>query len=240
MNKPAPTIRVKVDLANPGQFLACCGLLELADRLWGWAEGWFEGEDFCIASQKPLSVLLAALIQHDAEEVVHLDNGLVVKPLVAPLRIVLDGTSRTSLTLDAWMTVRSEKGQTRATANPPWNFWSGQQTPRGIWAVLREALRTQLEELPPDYERRLFSFLVPLTGRFGFDPGAAWNALDTGFSPNEQKCGVASSPAVELLAAIGLQRFRRPSDFAAEWSTAEVTQRWGTLSSKSNDEYRKI
>ena len=28
-------IRVSVDLTNPGQFFACCGLLELADRLWG-------------------------------------------------------------------------------------------------------------------------------------------------------------------------------------------------------------
>ena len=47
-----------------------------------------------------------------------------------------------------------------------------------------------------------------LTGRFGFDPGPAWNALDVGFSPNEQGISVESSPAVELLAAVGIQRFR--------------------------------
>lgn len=42
MNTPEPSIRVNVDVTNPGQFFACCGLLELADRLWDGAEGWFD------------------------------------------------------------------------------------------------------------------------------------------------------------------------------------------------------
>jgi CRISPR-associated protein Csb3 len=33
------TISVRVDPANPGQFFACCGLLELADRFMGWGRG---------------------------------------------------------------------------------------------------------------------------------------------------------------------------------------------------------
>ena len=41
INEP---IRVRVDPTNPGQFFACCGLLELADRLWDGAEGWFEDD----------------------------------------------------------------------------------------------------------------------------------------------------------------------------------------------------
>ncbi len=47
---PEPAIRVGVDPTNPGQFFACCGLLELADRLWGGAEGWFQeaGDHFCL------------------------------------------------------------------------------------------------------------------------------------------------------------------------------------------------
>jgi hypothetical protein len=35
---PTPTIRIAVGPTNPGQFFACCGLLELADRLWQRAE----------------------------------------------------------------------------------------------------------------------------------------------------------------------------------------------------------
>lgn len=53
------------------------------------------------------------------------------------------------------------------------------------------------------FTRRLFQ-----KGRYGFDPGPAWNALDVGFSPNEQGIEVESSAVVELLAAIGIQRFR--------------------------------
>lgn len=44
-HNPEPAIRVRVDPTNPGQFFACCGLLELADRLWGGVEGWFENDD---------------------------------------------------------------------------------------------------------------------------------------------------------------------------------------------------
>src|SRR5207253_762806 len=48
----------------------------------------------------------------------------------------------------------------------------------------------------------------PMKGRFGFDPSASWEALDVGFSPDEQDIPVQTSPATEILAAIGLQRCR--------------------------------
>jgi CRISPR-associated protein Csx14 len=38
MSNHTPNIRIPVDLTNPGQFFACCGLLELADRLWPGAD----------------------------------------------------------------------------------------------------------------------------------------------------------------------------------------------------------
>jgi CRISPR-associated protein Csb3 len=52
---------VNVDVTNPGQFFACCGLLELADRLWPGAEGWFDGGRFCIACEGTLPELLERL-----------------------------------------------------------------------------------------------------------------------------------------------------------------------------------
>lgn len=42
MSHPNPSLSVNVDVTNPGQFFACCGLLELAHRLWPGAEGWFD------------------------------------------------------------------------------------------------------------------------------------------------------------------------------------------------------
>ncbi len=202
-----PSFSVKVEPTNPGQFLACCGLLELASRLWGEAEGWFEGDCFSVCGEGTLQQLLHVLVEESPTELTRLENGLNVKPLIAPLRFPRLGHSGT-LTLDGWMTIRVDRGEVVAVANPPWNFWSGQQTSLRIWTALRAALTAQLETLQTAPEKDLFQHRVFLSGRFGFDPGAAWNALDAGFSPNEQGMDVASSAAVELLAAVGLQRFR--------------------------------
>lgn len=203
-------IRVRVDPANPGQFFACCGLLELADRLWNGAEGWFEGGFFLISSQGNgrLKSILDVLVNTIPQEMTRLENGLTVKPLIAPLRLSLGNENCDYLILDAWMSIRIEKGNAVTSANPPWNFWSGQQTSLRIWCALREALIQQMKAVGSHHYDDLFSHRMPLSGRFGFDPGAAWQALDVGFSPNEQKIDVASSPAIELLAAVGLQRFR--------------------------------
>lgn len=210
MKTPEPTIRVKVDVTNPGQFFACCGLLELADRLWPGTEGWFEDGYFCAHSEGSLQDTLKALLDAEALEVLKLKNGLVVKPLIAPLHLSLstNGVARCCLTLDAWMMVKLDRSEIVVAANPPWNFWSGQQTSLRIWRSLRACAVEQVKTLAFEDLFRLFDQRVPLSGRFGFDPGAAWNALDTGFSPNEQGIEVGSSPLVELLAAVGLQRFR--------------------------------
>src|SRR5205814_8410328 len=42
MKATTQSFSVQVDVTNPGQFFACCGLLELAHRLWPGAEGWFQ------------------------------------------------------------------------------------------------------------------------------------------------------------------------------------------------------
>ncbi len=202
---PARTTRVRMSPLNPGEFFACCGLLELADRLWGDAEAWFERGSFVLSTSGTVVAILDALLEDPPVTLTTLENGLEVKPLIAPLRLTI---GRRPLVLDAWMTVRLEKGELVAAPNPPWNFWSGQQTSFRIWTALRQALADQRGVLDDRGAEALFEERVPLSGRFGFDPGAAWNALDVGFSPNEQKIDVASSPAVELLAAVGLQRFR--------------------------------
>lgn len=203
-----PTITVAVDVTNPGQFFACCGLLELADRLWPGAEGWFADGQVHIACDGLLDDVLQALIAREPEQMLTLDNGLTVKPLIAPLRLSLgDGPGQTLL-LDAWSVVKIDKGVPVVAANSPWNFWSGQQTSHRIWCGLRDVLADQLRTMPADRLPDLFAQRVFQKGRFGFDPGPAWTALDVGFSPNEHGMRVKSSAAVELLAAVGLQRFR--------------------------------
>ena len=209
MSHPEANIRVKVDVTNPGQFFACCGLLELADRLWPGAEGWFEEGVFCVACEGTLLEALSLLVSYPAKEILKIEsNGLEVRPLIAPLSIPLADDGKPALHLDAWTVTRMYKGTAVVAANPPWNFWSGQQTSCGIWNGLRATLEAQLPKLDRSQLADVFSNRVFQKGRFGFDPGPAWNALDVGFSPNEQGLEVESSAVVELLAAIGIQRFR--------------------------------
>ncbi len=222
---PASEIRVDVRPENPGEFLACCGLLELADRLWG-AEGWFEGGAFiirCATEGATLREVLEALVHELPVEVTTLPSGIAVKPLIAPLRLRIPGARPATLLLDAWMTLAADRKAVEAVASPPWNFWSGQQTSMRIWRTLSEALGGQIKQLHQN-PASLFRQRISLGGRFGFDPGAAWTALDVGFSPNEQGLDVSSSPAVELLAAVGLQRFRPALSRDRQWF---VYATWG-------------
>lgn len=202
-------IRINVDPSNPGQFLACCGLLELADRLWPGAEGWFENGTFCVVCEGDLQTLLSVLVMDPPTTIERLAcNGLEVKPIISPLAFSFDGGATTAIILDSWTRIQSVKGVTQVIGNPPWNFWSGRQTASIIWSALRSELVLQMRGFSSEDYRALFSKSLFQKGRFGFDPGPAWNALDVGFSPNEHGMEVKSSPAVEMLAAIGLQRFR--------------------------------
>ena len=59
-------ITTNVDTTNPGQFLACCGLFELAHRLWDGTEGWFDKANgktvFCLQNAK-LEIQALGLLQ---------------------------------------------------------------------------------------------------------------------------------------------------------------------------------
>jgi len=71
-----------------------------------------------------------------------------------------------------------------------------------------KGIQTLWEEDPGALAERPFDVLTPMGGSFNFDPRGAWTALDAGYSPNDQKHGIASSPVVELLAAVGLEHAR--------------------------------
>src|ERR1700747_1484984 len=62
MTQAQPNITLNnVDVTNPGQFFACCGLLELAYRLCPGAEGWFEGSAFHVSNSAELDGVLEQL-----------------------------------------------------------------------------------------------------------------------------------------------------------------------------------
>ena len=214
-----PRVHIDVDPRNPAEFFACCGLLEVADRLWGGAEGWFVGQQFCLAAGGggALVDLLHAIatcairVDRDCRDTGSSGDtngespGDLEAGKIAPLRLG-GAPSAFEIRLDWWVAITRRKGKI-TEAPTAWKLWAGQQSSIMIAATLQQALTAQLAICSGSLHSDILRQRQMLSGRFGFDPGAAWNALDVGFSPNEQGMRVATSPAAELLSAVGLQRF---------------------------------
>lgn len=73
--------------------------------------------------------------------------------------------------------------------------------------------------------RNPFHVLGPVGGSFNFEPRGAWTGLDAGYSPDEQKHPVASSPIVQILAAWGLEH-ARPYEFGVRQVRYSVWSEW--------------
>jgi hypothetical protein len=204
-NRSKVAIRVSIDPTNPGQFFACCGLLELANRLWQGAEGWFDNGEFRLAPLEgdggTLEELLGAVLD------VELAALQPDEPTTSPL--LLGGPFE--LRLDWWFDDRA--------GGSAFKTWAGQQKVVSIAGAMHHALRRsiplgpklfQLAESIPDPDEPKKS-VAP----FYFDARRAAGALnlDIGFSTDAQKIETLSFPSVEFLCLVGLQRFRpRPND----------------------------
>jgi CRISPR-associated protein Csb3 len=229
---PEAQIRVRVDPTNPGQFFACCGLLELADRLWGGAEGWFadRGGFFCVSPTDPLSsssTTAASLI--DRLRSCRLENTMT--PEQIERRGVLSAMGKTQLaaqdvleqekkSLDKlwreaplvlrdpfhllldWFTDERAGGDTFKT-------WAGQQSVIDIARDLKAAVDGAAWNEPQLDWLFARTSCEGLPFNFDADLGANGSDRDVGFSFDPLKSlHVRIRPLVELLAFVGLQRFR--------------------------------
>jgi len=216
MDNPTPNITIPVDLTNPGQFFACCGLLELADRLWPGAEGWFDGRMFCILTEDH-SKSLAELLDEtrslrfevgdepDAEG--GADEADEKGPSIEPIRLLWKN-QRPAIQLDWW----SDK-----SIKP----WAGSMKERVILRAMFDAIDPTKYKAPfSDLKRVQYqSPKLQKNGKlkkpakkepFYFDPrrGNKSHPLDCGFSPDKHHMEAECCPALEALCFIGLQRAR--------------------------------
>ena len=231
MTKPECTIRVKVVPTNPGQFFACCGLLELAGRLRPGAEGWFEGRDFClrtVATSPDASVTnaLIACTLTNTMTPAHLarraelgamgsrelkkipgfeDEKKALEKLHRELPITLHHPF--SLQID-WFLDDFAGGSRFKT-------WAGQQSVFVIADAMKKAINAPVwQTLTPDQWLIQSDNGCGLPFNFDSDLGGQGSALDLGFSFDPLAASattkIASTvrPGLELLAFVGLQRFR--------------------------------
>jgi CRISPR-associated protein Csx14 len=203
---PAPAIQIHVDPTNPGQFFGCCGLLELADRLWSAAEGWFERTLFSIstsnsAADATLGGLLATIASADLQQV---DGG---DDFSSPVEL----RDPFSLHVDWWKD--SHAGGSRL------KVWAGSMRSVRITRAMQTVLqRPELADVSL-FDRAMLVYDPREPDKkvepFYFDArrGASAQPIDIGFSPDSLQMTTAAYPAVEFLCLVGLQRCRpMPTD----------------------------
>ena len=197
MSHSNPSITVNVDVTNPGQFFACCGLFELADRLWPGAEGWFEEHSFCIAGDGNLEELIKAITDLELRQIDADDKT------ESPIHI----SKPFHLTLDWW--------KDELTGARQLKVWAGSMDGVRIARAMQKAMVCSSESgriLDFDYNTVVYD---PESNKkrepYSFDSRRGTNArsLDIGFSPDSLKnMTTAAYPAVEFFCLVGLQRFR--------------------------------
>ncbi len=215
MNTVKPTLTLDVDLTNPGQFLACCGLLELASRVDADALGWFDDrrrfhlfnrhadllEKFVQCTVTPIPASDATGSVSDDG-----DDGAVKKEPKSPPVLLGEPFN---LRLDWWEDESaSEAGfKTWSAGMTIPGFINGTVTGKGDRKKQSPSMRQHLARHLAAGDRLLQTIeAIEKPSPFNFDSRISRNvAIDLGFVG---QVTFAFSPAVELLALVGLQRFR--------------------------------
>lgn len=207
------TIRINVDLSNPGQFFACCGLLELADRLWGDSGifGAFGSDSFDLtvgSSQRSLKHLIHHFVKAEVQQLDLYDKFASPLQLGDPFDLRLD-----------WWSKCEGQNKTRVDlgGGDRLKTWAGKQFGPLIFRLMKNAcheidLRKPLDDPKAVYETKSGRARTKTISPFYFDARREETSLDIGFSPDEHDMSVMAYPAVESLALVGLQRFRPAAD----------------------------
>lgn len=225
LERPGPTtVRIKADVTNPGQFFACCGLLELAARIDPEASGYFDQDSFlinadidavladffeCHVSVITSDASIASVIDHGEEAAddpdVDPDRGRIHPMLLSkPFNLMLDwwnSEGAQEQKLKTWTA-----GQRVTDLLLRHHKKQNRKGKTHFTAVpsMREHFAKAVREYPQDWLRAALPIEAPMA--FSYDSRLSRNnALDLGHT----NAGVlAFSPAVDVLVLIALQRFR--------------------------------
>jgi CRISPR-associated protein Csb3 len=214
----SPEIAVTVDLANPGQYFACCGLLELAHRMWPGAEGWFEGGVFKVRGGGDATQLLDALRGCEIANTMTEEQkrrrrelgamgqkAVKADPALEDEKKELERLWRESpVVLGQPFALQVDWFLDDRSGGKRFKTWAGQQSIIDIVSGLRSLVP---EPEGTDWFRPgAPSDSMPLN--FDSNLGGTGTDVDVGFSFDPLGVRVGMRPTVELLAFMGLQRFR--------------------------------
>ena len=225
MTNPEANITIPVDLTNPGQFFACCGLLELASRLDEEANGWFENSQFRMRVNSSFDSLVGTLRQATVtnamspaqvsrlEELSQLSKKERESRALEDEKKVLDALRREEpIVLHSSLTLRIDWFCDDYSGGSRFKTWAGQQSVLDIATAMHDGLR----QIPTGDESAFWNSARGggLPFNFDSDLGAQGSARDVGFSFDPLAASEATrirgtcKPALEFFAFIGLQRFR--------------------------------
>jgi hypothetical protein len=222
-----PNITVPVDLTNPGQFFACCGLLELASRIDENTLGWFDGSKYCLrtCAEDFLGNFFSCAVDVDtSSQSPNADNDedeagndaddrhrgrVFPMTLGAPFDLLLnwwtDGEAQRQK-LKLWtagqrvtdlLLGHHKKKKKKAKGKPD-------QIIQIYTPSTREHFANVVREYPDDWLRTAIPIDSPAA--FSFDSRLSRNnALDLGHFTHGT---LAFSPAVDVLCLVAFQRFR--------------------------------
>lgn len=189
-------MKLVADPRNPAQYLAACGLFELAanrdqDLTSHWA-------DDGLIIDALTEVAFRQVVSDFASSKLTADETWTGEDTVQPY-VICNPNAGIHIYMDWW-----ERRDGRS--NSFWKCFGGRQKSTDV-AKLLIACNVLADQGSPE---DLFLLSQPLTSRLGFDPRSAWNSIDTGFSPNDLGAALKAVPTfvfTELLAAIALQRW---------------------------------
>ena len=191
-----------IDPRNPGEVFACAGLAHLAWREDRAAETGFDWDDHrCRFVAPDLSAPFERLAEAPSPE--ETEGGLRFAGV--ELDWWMDGGEVLKKT-DPSRKGKRKQGDKKLKAwglNPELRIWAGRQS---ALTVHRSLFSAANGSNPSDWRDHR---AVPADGRalFNVDTDCTWNALEMGFSLNEQKIKMLCRPWVGLLASVGLQAF---------------------------------
>ncbi|HEY0982874.1 type I-G CRISPR-associated protein Cas8g2, partial [Schlesneria sp.] len=232
--KPAlqPTATIHVDPCNPGQFLACCGLLEFADRQWPGASGWFEANQFHIHAAGNLKQLLDAFASctltntmtsadHARLEELRKKSNERKKDssLEEEFKRLEQQVRENPLLLQSRLPLRLDWFTDDAAGGSRFKTWAGQQSVLRIAEAMKASLKGEEWRNETCLSHSVSGCGLPFN--FDSDLGSQGGAIDVGFSFDPlagsalTRIETSARPVLELFAFIGLQRFR-PSQIKNE------------------------